>query len=193
MVVGLYGGSFDPPHDGHRHVARKAMKKIGLDRIWWLVSPGNPFKPEPSAPISKRLTLARSLMQEPRMIVTDFETTLSQNRTYDVVRHLQKSHPSVRFVWIMGADSFMGIHRWYKWQQLVKSVPLCVVSRRSALRKAQNSHAAVYLRRYFIADTRAKSLPFSTPGWTYLASKLHAQSSSQLRQNKTYKSLNYGL
>ena len=105
MTVGLLGGSFDPAHEGHVHITHEALRRFGLDRIWWLVSPGNPLKPRPPAPLPQRLVHARRLMRHPRVLVTDLEARLNTRATADTLRALQRIYPGVRFVWIMGADN----------------------------------------------------------------------------------------
>ncbi len=123
MRVGLYGGSFDPAHAGHLHVARTALKRLGLDRVVWLVSPGNPLKSTAPADLARRMASARALAREPRMTVSDAETRLGVRYTIDTVRALKARYPGVRFVWIMGADSLLGFHRWRGWTELSTRSP----------------------------------------------------------------------
>ncbi|MCB1391446.1 MAG: adenylyltransferase/cytidyltransferase family protein, partial [Rhodobacteraceae bacterium] len=102
QVVGLLGGSFDPPHAGHVHLTREALKRLGLDQVWWLVSPGNPIKPNPPAPLADRVRAARALMRHPRVRITDLEAGYGTRATADTLRALQRAYPRVRFVWLMG-------------------------------------------------------------------------------------------
>ena len=130
MVVGLLGGSFDPAHDGHVHITHQALQRIGLDRVWWLVSPGNPLKANAPAPIGLRIARAREkLGDDPRVVVTDLEARLGTRATIDTLRRLQALYPGVRFVWIMGADNLVQFHRWRNWRQIMARVPVAVMAR----------------------------------------------------------------
>lgn len=129
MVVGLLGGSFDPAHAGHVHITREAMKRFGLDRVWWLVSPGNPLKPRPPAPLPDRLAHARRIMRHPRVAVTDLEARLGTRATYDTLAALRRRYPGVRFVWLMGADNLAQFHRWGRWRDIMATVPVGVLAR----------------------------------------------------------------
>ena len=112
MCIGLLGGSFDPPHQGHVHITIEALKRFGLDEGWWLVSPGNPLKAHGPAPLAKRMAAARSVMQHPRVRVTDIEARLGTRFTFKTLEALFHRYPGVRFVWLMGADTLAQFHRW---------------------------------------------------------------------------------
>ena len=129
MKVGLFGGSFDPAHEGHAHVAETALRRLGLDRVVWLVSPHNPLKPRAPAALARRMASARSMARGGRMIVSDAEPGLGVRYTIDTVRVLKARWPGVRFVWIMGADSLLDFHRWRGWTQLMREIPVAVVAR----------------------------------------------------------------
>lgn len=182
MRVGLYGGTFDPPHDGHRHVASTALKRLQLDRVWWLVSPGNPFKANPPAPLAERMDAVRSLAPGPRHVVSALELRLPSHRTVDVVAWLQTRHRGVRFVWIMGADGLAELHRWKAWREIVARTPLAVIARPGAGLAARFSPAARTLANVRTPESRAHSLVNTgAPGWTYLTEPLHPQASRLLR------------
>jgi nicotinate-nucleotide adenylyltransferase len=181
MTVGLYGGTFDPPHAGHVHVARSAMKRLGLDRVWWLASPGNPFKENAPAPLSERLALIEKAAPEPRMVASGLEADLASSRTVDVIAWLQARHPGVRFVWIMGADGLAELHRWKAWREIAARVPLCVIARPGSGFAARLSPAARSLARHRLPQAAARALPFQTPGWTYLTGALHPEASRLMR------------
>jgi nicotinate-nucleotide adenylyltransferase len=134
MRVGLYGGSFNPAHEGHAHVAETAKRRLRLDRVIWLVSPQNPLKARhETADLAERMTGARALAKGPGMIVTDVETQLGSAYTIDTVRALKQRFPGVKFVWIMGADSLATFHRWRGWTQIMLAEePL--LARRAAVR-----------------------------------------------------------
>jgi nicotinate-nucleotide adenylyltransferase len=129
MVVGLLGGSFDPAHEGHAHITREAMKRLGLDQVWWLVSPGNPLKARQPAPMAERIARGRVVMQHPRVKITDLEARLGTRYTYETVTRLQAVYPGVRFVWLMGADNLVQFHRWDRWRDILRSVPVAVLAR----------------------------------------------------------------
>ncbi|WP_435166697.1 nicotinate-nucleotide adenylyltransferase [Falsirhodobacter sp. 1013] len=129
MVVGLLGGSFDPAHAGHVHITTEAMKRFGLDRVWWLVSPGNPLKAKGPRPMQERLDRSRALMRHPRVAVTDLEARLGTRHTAQTLRALRRRYPGVRFVWLMGADNLVQFHRWDDWRWIMKTVPIGVLAR----------------------------------------------------------------
>jgi nicotinate-nucleotide adenylyltransferase len=143
MTVGLYGGSFNPAHEGHAHVAETALTRLGLDRLIWLVSPQNPLKSgHETEALERRLRGVRRYATNPRMIVSDAETRFGSQYTIDTVRLLKARYPGVRFVWVMGADSLASFHRWRGWAQLMREVPVAVVSRPCTGLKSRFSPAA---------------------------------------------------
>ena len=182
MKVGLFGGSFDPAHDGHALVAETALRRLGLDRLIWLVSPGNPLKPAASADQGRRMARARMLATGPRTIVSGAEAALGVRYTIDTVRALKARYPGVRFVWVMGADSLLGFHRWRGWTELMAEVPLAVVTRPGAAIRSRLAPAA---RRFAFArlpSSRAARLPFARPpAWTFLRAPWSFASSTALR------------
>jgi len=184
MTVGLDGGTFDPPHAGHVHVARSAMKRLGLNRVWWLASPGNPFKENAPAPLAERLALIEDAAPEPRMVASGIEADLASSRTVDVIAWLQARHPGVRFVWIMGADGLAELHRWRRWTEIVRRVPICVVSRPGSGLAARLSPAARRMARHRLLPSRARALTVTVPGWTYLTEPLHPHASRELRGSR---------
>ena len=184
MTVGLYGGSFDPPHAGHVHVARTARKRLGLDRVWWLASPGNPFKPDAPAPMARRLAWIEAAAPEPGMVASGLEADLASSRTVDVIAHLQARHPRVRFVWIMGADGLAELHRWRAWTEIAARVPICVIARPGSGLRARLSPAARRLSRFRVRQNEARRLPVTLPGWTYLTEPLHPHASRTLRETR---------
>ena len=149
LRVGLYGGSFNPPHAGHLHVSGLAMKRLRLDRIWWMVTPGNPLKDQSSLPpAAARLRAARALARRPGLAVTAFEEDIGAKFTVDALSYLVLRCPDVRFVWIMGADCLAGFHRWRGWRRIAGLMPFAVVDRPGWTLRAAQARAAVALRRY---------------------------------------------
>ncbi len=180
MVVGLLGGSFDPAHAGHVHITRQAVVRLGLDRVWWLVSPGNPLKARAPAALALRLARARQVMQDPQVVVTDLEARLGTRATIDTIRRLQAIYPGVRFVWIMGSDNLVQFHRWSRWRDILAAVPVAVMARPGAGLPARLSVAARAYRSYQVA--RPEGLGETRPpAWCFVNLPLNSASSSQIR------------
>jgi nicotinate-nucleotide adenylyltransferase len=186
MTVGLYGGSFNPAHDGHAHVAETAKRRLGLDRVIWLVSPQNPLKSRhETADLAARLAGARTLTQGYGMVVAAVETKLGSNYTIDTIRGLKARFPGVKFVWIMGADSLASFHRWKGWTQIMHEVPIAVVSRPWISLKSRFSPAAVRFARFRKSPQSGPRLAYAkTPAWTFLFGRFHFQSSTALRARR---------
>ncbi len=181
--IGLYGGSFNPPHEGHKHAVLLAMQKLRLDAVWVLVSPQNPLKIELSAPIEERMAATQALMNHPKIHVLDIERVIDTRYTLDTVQHLQNSCKNVHFVYIMGADNLVELHRWHKWQNLMRAVPICVVDRPNYTHKALRSRAALQFLSARILEQYAHSVPnLAAPAWVFLHGKLNPLSSSNLRK-----------
>ena len=122
LRVGLLGGSFDPAHAGHVHITEEALRRFGLDRVWWLVSPGNPLKAQGPEPLEKRIASARHIMQNPAVQITGLEADLGTRMTADTIAALQQLYPRVRFVWLMGADNLVQFDRWDRWARIRSSI-----------------------------------------------------------------------
>jgi nicotinate-nucleotide adenylyltransferase len=184
MRVGLYGGSFNPAHQGHAHVAETARRRLGLDRVIWLVSPQNPLKSShETATQAERMAGARAIAQGPAMIVSDAETRLGVQYTVDTLRLLKARFPAVKFVWIMGADSLASFHRWRGWTQIMAEVPVAVVSRPWISLKSRSSPAARRFGHARVPFSQARGLPDRTPpAWVFLRGPLNFQSSTALRE-----------
>ncbi len=183
LAVGLYGGSFNPVHAGHVHVSETARRRLGLDLVVWLVAPQNPLKPAGSAPeLGVRLTAAARRARGPSTRFSDIEARIGTRYTVDTVRWLQGRFPAVNFVWIMGADSLAGFHRWKGWADLAREIPIAVVSRPGV---ALKSRFSLFARRFAAArlpERTARTLAGRTPpAWLYLAAPFHPVSSTALR------------
>ena len=184
MKVGLYGGSFNPAHEGHAHVAETALRRLGLDRVIWLVSPQNPLKPtHETDALTRRVWGALRYAEGPSMIVSDAEVRIGSFYTVDTVRALQARFPGVRFIWIMGADSLAGFHRWRGWSQLMREIPVAVISRPWTSLKSRFSPAAQRFAHARIPASAARTLPLRRPpAWVYLSAPLNFTSSTSLRR-----------
>ncbi len=185
MTVGLFGGSFDPAHEGHAHVARTVCTRLGLDRVIWLVSPGNPLKPKASHGLDRRMASARRFAKGPRMLVSDAEARLGVRYTIDTVRALKARYPGVRFVWIMGADGLLGFHRWRGWTEIMAEVPIVVVTRPGSAIRARFAPAARRFAHARLPSGRAGALALATPpAWTFLRAPWNFASSTALRAGR---------
>jgi nicotinate-nucleotide adenylyltransferase len=183
MRIGLFGGTFDPPHAAHRAACLLAMRRLGLDRVWWLVTPGNPLKDTSSlAPLSERLAAARKLAQHARIDVTDLEADLGTTYTFATVAYLIRRCPGVHFVWIMGADNLRSFHRWQRWQDIARLVPIAVVDRLGPSLYSAAGVAGQALAWARLPETAARTLPQrQPPAWIYLHGLKSPLSSTALR------------
>lgn len=190
QTIGLFGGSFDPPHAGHVHVTREALKRFGLDRVWWLVSPGNILKERGPAPLQDRIKAARAIMDHPKVTVTDIEARLGTRATADTVARLRILYPGVRFVWLMGADNLAQFHRWRDWRDIMHSVPLGVLARPGDRISARMSPAAQIYRRFQISGSASRSLIHTpAPAWCFVNVPMVDLSSTMIRERRQQKLL----
>jgi nicotinate-nucleotide adenylyltransferase len=156
MRIGLLGGSFNPPHEGHALITRLALKRLALDRVWWLVTPGNPLKSLTGlAALKARMEAARRLDVGPRVVVSDIEAQIDARFTYDTLLWLRRRAPSVHFVWIMGADNLSQFHLWRHWRLIADLVPIVVVDRPGSTLKAISSQAGVVLAPWRVPERDA--------------------------------------
>jgi nicotinate-nucleotide adenylyltransferase len=183
MRVGLLGGSFNPPHFAHRAISLFAIKRLKLDRIWWLVSPGNPLKDNTSLhDLEGRVEAARSIAGDPRIDVTCLESVIGTRYTADTINYLRRRAPGLRFVWIMGADNLAQFHRWQNWRRIAAQVPIAVIDRPPQSFRALNAPAAQALARYRVPETAARRLAISRPpAWAFLTGMKINLSSTGLR------------
>lgn len=187
MRVGLFGGSFNPAHEGHAHVAEVARVRLGLDRVIWLVSPRNPLKSARDADsFARRLDSARAWARGPSMIVSDFEARAGTNRTVEALRALKARYPGVRFVWLMGADNLANFHRWRGWTDILRLMPVAVIARPGSLLDSRFAPAAQRFARFRRPPSQARLLPGAhPPAWTYLQAPLNTASSTAIRASGT--------
>ena len=183
MRIALYGGSFNPPHRAHLAVAETALTRLGVDRVWWMVTPGNPLKTHDGlAPLGERVAAARRLARDPRIVVTAFEAARHYTYTADTVRFLKARRPGVRFVFVMGADNLAGLHRWERWRRIAGLVPLAFVDRPGGTFAPLSARAAVVLVRWRVPEAQASDLPDRTPpAWVFLHAPRDPISSTALR------------
>jgi len=181
--VGLFGGSFDPPHAGHLHVARLALRRLRLQDIWWLVTARNPLKAAPVLSLEGRVAACRRLVLcEKRMRVMDIEARVGSGRTVAVLRWVLRRADRRCFVWIMGADSFQGMHRWHRWQDMFNLAPVAVVSRAGVGSRAGLSPAARRFAAWRRPARAAAGLATARPPrWCVLGGPTVDESSTRLR------------
>lgn len=183
LKIGLLGGSFNPPHEAHRAISQLALRRLGLDRVWWLVTPGNPLKDARILPpLAERLADARRVAAHPRIDVTDLEAGIGTRFTADTIAWLKRRFPAVRFVWIMGADNLAQFDRWQNWRAIAEAVPIAVVDRFGASYAATASPAAQALAAARIRERDARSLADrKPPAWVYLHGLKSPLSSTSIR------------
>lgn len=183
--IGLMGGTFNPPHMGHLVCAQTALRRLQLDRLWWMVTPGNPLKENNNLPpLEQRLAASRALANDPRIVVTGLEARIATAYTFETLRFLKRRFPGVRFVWVMGADNLVGFHRWQHWRGIADLVPIAVVDRPGCRHAALASPAARAFGRSRVSERQAALIPTSTPpAWTFLTTRLSEASSTALRAN----------
>ncbi|MEO1282319.1 MAG: nicotinate-nucleotide adenylyltransferase [Pseudomonadota bacterium] len=181
--IGVMGGSFNPPHVGHVTVAKTAVRRLGLQKLWWLVTPGNPLKSHDGLPSQDaRMAAARALARDSRMVMTGFEDELKSPFTAETLTFLRRRHPTAQFVWVMGADNLAGFHRWQNWRDIAEAMPFVVVDRPGWRFPALSSPAARALASFRIPEERAALVPgHDAPCWTFLSTRLCPMSSTQLR------------
>ena len=183
--IGLFGGSFNPPHDGHRAASLLALHRLELDWIWWLVTPGNPLKDTSDLPpLPERMAMARRLAAHPQIVVTGLEARLGSPYTCDLVTTLTARCPMTRFVWIMGADSFAHFHLWKDWRRIAATLPLAIIDRPGFTLSAAQTRAATSLRGAAIDETDALTLATrEPPAYVFLHGPRSDLSSTALRED----------
>jgi nicotinate-nucleotide adenylyltransferase len=183
MRIGLFGGTFDPPHAAHLGASLLAMKRLRLDRMWWLVTPGNPLKDTRGLqPLERRIGAARELTSHPRIDITGLEAVINTRYTYDTLKFLVRRCRGVRFVWVMGADNLRSFSRWQNWRDIANLMPMAVVDRMGSSLYATGARAPQALARFRLPEEFAPKLADRTPpAWIYLHGLKSPLSSTALR------------
>ena len=184
MRVGLFGGSFNPPHSGHLHVAETARILLGLDKVVWLVSPQNPLtSAAETATLAQRMAWVRDLAPGPDMIVSDVETRIHTQWTIDTLRLLKARYPGVHFVWVMGSDNLMGFHHWKGWTDIARLMPMAVIARPGSILGSRFAPTSTFFADRRVPASRAPVLAeMDAPAWVYLTAPLNPQSSTAIRR-----------
>lgn len=181
-TIGLLGGSFNPAHAGHLHISLFALNKLGLDGVWWLVSPQNPLKDKAHlAEYNKRFASAKALAKHPKIFVSDIEKQKELYFTYKTLLYLKKHYPATRFIWMMGADNLVHFHRWQNWRRIVNLLPVMVLDRVPYSNAALHSSAAHYMRKFIIKNINIDTIP-SRRAFLYYHLKPMRISSTEIRK-----------
>jgi nicotinate-nucleotide adenylyltransferase len=184
--IGLLGGSFNPAHEGHRHISLQALKRLRLDEVWWMVTPQNPLKSaRETAPFEDRMKAAARVARHPRIRVTDIEAKLGTQHTADTLSALLPRFPKCRFVWLMGADNLQQISEWKSWTDIFRRVPIAIFSRPPYSKPALNARSVRVFADARIAESRAGSIVgVPPPAWVFLYTPPHAASATRIRARR---------
>lgn len=182
--VGLLGGSFNPPHEGHVHISMAALAGLHLDYVWWLVTPQNPNKTLEPAPMDERMDQCRALTTHPKIIVTDIEQSLRTTITFDTIKKMKTYFPTTKFIWISGMDNALGLHKWNHWQDLLKEIPMVHFSRNPARSMIQACPLRMYKKQKHVVLNKGGKVPLDS-GVSYwmMQQKIVHASSSEIRKN----------
>lgn len=183
MQVGLFGGSFNPPHAGHALVAEIALRALKLDQLWWIVTPGNPLKAgKPIAPLAERLKKSEAFAEDPRIKVTAFEASFNVRYTADTLALVQARNSGVDFVWVMGADNLAQFHRWQRWREIATTMPIAVIDRPGSTLALISSMMAKTFDYARVNERDAARLArLRAPAWTFIHGPRSSLSSTALR------------
>jgi nicotinate-nucleotide adenylyltransferase len=187
LAVGLFGGSFNPPHAGHALVAEIALRRLALDQLWWIVTPGNPLKSgNELAPLAERLMLSEQTAQNPRIKVTAFEAAHNVRYTADTLALVRARNPGVDFVWVMGADGLRDFHRWQRWRKIVITFPIAVIDRPGSTLSFLSSMVAKTFDYARVDEIDAPRLArMKAPAWTFIHGPRSMLSSTAIRAGQT--------
>lgn len=183
MRIGLLGGSFNPAHSGHVSISLQAMKRLGLDAVWWIVSPSNPLKdPATLAPFDVRVALAaEAIRPHPRLHLCLYEETWQLRYTHTTLTKIQAHYPQHQFIWLMGADNLQGFHRWQRWLDIAKMMPIAVCDRAPCTYTPLHAKAALHLQRFRIPPERMR-VRNSSPAWSMIFLRRNPMSATYLRK-----------
>jgi nicotinate-nucleotide adenylyltransferase len=187
LAVGLFGGSFNPPHAGHALVGEIALRRLALDQLWWIVTPGNPLKSgNELAPLAERLMLSEQTAQNPRIKVTAFEAAHHVRYTADTLALVRARNPGVDFVWVMGADGLRDFHRWQRWRKIVMTFPIAVIDRPGSTLSFLSSMVAKTFDYARVDEIDAPRLArMKAPAWTFIHGPRSMLSSTAIRAGQT--------
>jgi nicotinate-nucleotide adenylyltransferase len=190
MRVGLFGGSFNPPHGGHWLVAEIALRRLRLNQLWWMVTPGNPLKDHGKLlPLAERIALSEAITPDPRVKVTAFEATHGLRYTAETLAVIKQRNAGIHFVWVMGADNLAGFHHWQDWQAIAKTFPIAVIDRPgSTLSYLSSKMAKTFAHARVDEDDAGRLALMEAPAWTFIHGPRSLLSSTELRSHWPAKS-----
>ena len=185
MKIGLLGGSFNPPHEGHRQISLIALRRLKLDKVWWIVTPGNPLKSHNDlAPLDSRVAWCDALADHPSIEITDFERDRQSSYTFETLQYVRRRYSRTNFVWLMGADNLVTFHKWKRWQDIMDLMPIAVINRPGFHYQALNSRfATFYKKRQLVHQMTDEIFETQSNAWCFLFSKLYAISSTEIRKS----------
>ena len=185
LTIGLLGGSFDPPHEGHVHITKLALKIFNLSKIWWLVCPENPIKSVTPSDLNSRFFASKKIMKHPSVVITDLERKFKTKYTFQTLIKLKKLYPSTKFVWLMGADNLINFHHWKNWDWIMKNIPVGVLARPEEQIKAGLSRTAIKFGNYRLPKEKSIILSnYIPPVWTLSTGPMRNISSTEIRENE---------
>jgi nicotinate-nucleotide adenylyltransferase len=184
LRIGLLGGSFNPAHEGHLHVSEVALKRLGLDYVWWLVTPQNPLKPVAGmAPLAERVHSARCVARHPRIVVMDIERCFKTHYSFDTLRALRRRFPELKFTWLMGSDNLQIFRRWHRWADIARAVPIAVIERPGS---SMAMRGAIAIQRFGHFRHERSLGAAQAPAIRILDGKRNAQSATAIRAAQRY-------
>ena len=185
LTIGLLGGSFDPPHEGHVHITKLALKIFNLSKIWWLVCPENPIKSVTPSDVNSRFLASKKIMKHPSVVITDLERKFKTKYTFQTLIKLKKIYPSTKFVWLMGADNLINFHHWKNWDWIMKNIPVGVLARPEEQIKAGLSRTAIKFGNFRLPKEKSIILSnYIPPVWTLSTGPMRNISSTEIRKKK---------
>jgi nicotinate-nucleotide adenylyltransferase len=185
LTIGLLGGSFDPPHEGHVHITKLALKFFNLSKIWWLVCPENPIKSVTPSDVNSRFLASKKIMKHPSVVITDLERKFKTKYTFQTLIKLKKLYPSTKFVWLMGADNLINLHHWKNWDWIMKNIPVGVLARPEEQIKAGLSRTAIKFGNYRLPKEKSIILSnYIPPVWTLSTGPMRNISSTEIRKKE---------
>jgi len=185
LTIGLLGGSFDPPHEGHVHITKLALKFFNLSKIWWLVCPENPIKSVTPSDLNSRFLASKIIMKHPSVVITDLERKFKTKYTFQTLIKLKKLYPSTKFVWLMGADNLINFHHWKNCDWIMKNIPVGVLARPEEQIKAGLSRTAIKFGNYRLPKEKSIILSnYIPPVWTLSTGPMRNISSTEIRKKE---------
>ena len=185
LTIGLLGGSFDPPHEGHVHITKLALKIFNLSKIWWLVCPENPIKSVTPSDLNSRFFASKKIMKHPSVVITDLERKFKTKYTFQTLIKLKKLYPSTKFVWLMGADNLINFHHWKNCDWIMKNIPVGVLARPEEQIKAGLSRTAIKFGNYRLPKEKSIILSnYIPPVWTLSTGPMRNISSTEIREKE---------